>query len=958
MNETPINENNEEKSVGKEKKPLPKKTVIRIASIALAAVLAILAIVLPITLTQCGGTKSLKVTSLGGLGLADVSVTVYDGESVAASGTTDENGAVAVDLGRKQYSVKLANLPDGYTPDSSYSITGGEREVVIAVRSQIVEAEIPAGKIFRVGDVMYDFTLQNAYIYDETATSMTPERVSLAALAKDKKCIILNFFFTTCSPCRAEIPSMLEAYNERSEQNDVLILGISNYATDNDSLVAGFVREFEANYYMAMDSAGIISRFPNVNAFPTTVVVDRYGVISLRHTNSEPSVQFWRNLMQTYTSDDYTNTPGSGDEDVGFIPDKPADFGVEFTKNPKEISDRINKTGVNVTFSADASEASWPWTLADDGESIIPTNSGHRMTPAIIYAELNVPEKDTVVTFDYKMSCVDETDYFYVAVDGKRGMGHQTIQDSGVEGWKEGYAFISLEPGRHDIAFMYYKRSADAAGTEDKVYVKNLRLEKVSDVLSRGLKTDMPYFTARSKNTQGGYDIYEKVTLASDGFYYLDGHVSAEGDKPMLYCDLVNATPFFTSASASIYSEYIAQNNCIFGGRNYYDLLSSFNSWAANSSVSHLVPVTRDLQRALDAIYKSVVPASAPYYNENGWLEFCAFFKHFGPGESLGNPIEGLAYFTAIEAHETTGEADTGNLNSYTFTKVLMPRGILFEFIPEKSGVYNVKGVGKIGCDGDIYDDTLYTSGLSHIYVSPVNSCGSDYHPRNLGEDYDYENTTFNMYHYMEKGRTYYIGVGYSQTEQLGKLSFRIDYMDTQHYEYLTSATAGFLVMGEGNHYVRPIYTDVQFNGTVYVDSKLNKPIYCDFTDNSRMFNLYPIGTLIGKQGNQTFKRKPFDFRRDDGNGGKEEYSVEINGETYECKDYTAVMEAYYDRAVTNTGELYGMVEVDKTLHDVLVLFYYVNYDFDDYEEWLTACYFYDFTDAVKPSPNTITGRH
>lgn len=966
MNNTPINENGEEKSIGKEKKPLSKKMLIRIVSIALAAVLAVLAIVLPVTLTQCGKTKSIKVTSRGGLGLAEVSVTVYDGENVTASGSTDENGVFAVDLGKKDYTVKLDNLPDGFKPESAYKVTGGQKEIVIAVHSEIVQAEIPANKIFRVGDVMYDFTLQNAYIYDANATSMTPKTVSLANLAQDKKCIILNFFFTTCGPCKAEIPAMLEAYHERSEQNDVLILGVSNYATDTDALVAAFVKDTKADYYMGMDTAGIISRFPNVNAFPTTIIIDRYGVISVRHTNSEPTVEFWRNVMQTYTSDDYVNTPVNPDEDEGFVPDKPADFGVEFTKNPQEISDRINKTGVNVTFSADASEASWPWKLADDGESIIPTNSGHMRTPAIIYAELNVTTADTVVTFDYRMSCVKEKDYFYVAVDGKRGMGHQTIKDSGVEGWKDGYAFISLEPGRHDIAFMFYKGSDNEASkaTEDTVYVKNLRLEKLSDVLAKGLETDMPYFAARAKNTSGGYDVYESVSLGDDGFYYLDGHVSSAGDRPMLYCALTEATPFFTSPTASIYSEYIAKNNCVFNGKNYYDLLRSFNSWASSSTVGNLVPVTRDLQRALDAMYKSVVPASAPYYSENGWLEFCAFYKHFGPGESLGNPIEGLAYFTAIKAHETTGEADTGNLNSFEFNRIIMPRGVLFEFVPEKSGVYNVKGIGKLGCDGAIFDETLSSSGLSHIYVDPVNDCSSDYHPRNLGENYDYDNTTFNIYHYMEKGRTYYIEIAYSQVEQFGTLSFRIDYMNTQHYEYLTTATAGYLVIGENNRYVRPIFTNVEYDTVqdVYVDARLKKPIYCDFTDNSRMFNLYSIGVLLGKKGTQTFKRKAFDFRREIGKDSEnkpiyEEYSIVIDGVTYECKDYTAIMEKYYDESVLNSGELYGMHEVDKTLHDILVLFYHLNNGFDDFNEWLTACYFFDYTDAVKPSPNTIIGK-
>ena len=70
---------------------------------------------------------------------------------------------------------------------------------------------------------------------------------------------------------------------------------------------------------------------------------------------------------------------------------------------------------------------------------------------------------------------------------------------------------------------------------------------------------------------------------------------------------------------------------------------------------------------------------------------------HYGKGEGYGNIIEGLAYFTAIEAHETTNEPNTGNLNEVTFDRIYMPRGLLYKFVPSKSGVYKFGGVSKEG---------------------------------------------------------------------------------------------------------------------------------------------------------------------------------------------------------------------------------------------------------------------
>ena len=126
-------------------------------------------------------------------------------------------------------------------------------------------------------------------------------------------------------------------------------------------------------------------------------------------------------------------------------------------------------------------------------------------------------------------------------------------------------------------------------------------------------------------------------------------------------------------------------------------------------------------------------------------------------------------------------------------------------------------------------------------------------------------------------------------------------------------------------------------------------PIYCEFTDNSRMFNKYSIGTLLGKQGNNSIaKLKPFDLT------GVE---IEYMGTKLVGKDYTSIMEAYYDKAVQGkkpTDELYGLTEVTKELREILILFYHKNFKFDDENEWLTACWYYDYTNASKPLPDTI----
>ncbi|MDE6504501.1 MAG: redoxin domain-containing protein [Clostridia bacterium] len=928
-----------------------------ISSIAtFLTVVLISALIVPIAACTPDNLCTIRVASMGGLGLAEVSVSISADGNEIAKGTTDENGNYEVSLENGTYTAKIDNVPNGYKPSDSYTveITNDKKEVVLGVNSSIITGEALPEKQFLTGDIMYDFNIKTTYkaVVSEDAIgnesiSIESGSLSLAEAFEGKKAVLLNFWYVGCSPCKLELPAIMEAYAEYS--NDVAILAINNYPTEGDEEVASYVRTNKVTYPMGKDSADVCKRF-NFNAYPTSIMIDRYGVICEFHVGSVTDTDFWRNWFKKYTDPNYSQNitiGGDVNDNNTAEADKPADFGVEFTKNPEEISKLINSTGTSMTFSPDASEYSWPWKI--EGDSIVPTNSGHYGTPAIIYASLNIPA-NTVLAFEYKLNCKAEDDFFFVAVDGRKGMGTQTIMDSGEKDWRTGYAYITLEEGIHEIAFSYYHVSSTEPDNVARVKVKNLHFITVDQMTADGTSLDIPYYTARSYNPEtGGYDIYSDVKFDdSDGFYHVTGYKGADGKDPILFADMHNATPFFTEARASIYNNYISTSNCTFGGKNYLKELSSYSTWASNSDIKGLVPVTAELKTILDALYKSENPdTTAEYYSEDGWLEFCAFYKHYGDGESIGNPIKGLAYFTAIPAHETTGEPDDGNLNVADFQKLIMPRGLLFKFTPEQSAVYKFSSVCKAGTEAWLFNDGMK---LATTYYNEINYCGDDFYVRNKPEGFDFDNVNFEMFHYLEAGKSYYLLVAFQNTDNLGEIKFRIDNTGKSEHKYLTTVTAGYLVQGENNAYQVPVYADIEFRAEdgYFYSKGSNMPIYCEFTDNSRMFNKYPIGTLLGKQGNLETDLKPFDLTG---------ITLEFEGRTLVGKDFTSIMEGYYDKAVNGknpTDELYGLTEVTEELRDILILFYHSTFKFDDPNEWLTACWYYDYTSASKPSPDTV----
>lgn len=939
------------------------KKTLRAAASFLAALMAFV-LILPLAACNRGG-HVIRVTSMGGIALSGVTVTAYDGGNEVAHGVTDENGEYVLSAEGNSLTVTLSDLPAGYKPKSSYNLNLSEEKTVILVESGIItDEQIPDGTFYKPGQIMYDFEIKNAYVYDETALTMKPRTVKLSELFEGKKAVLLNFFFTTCNPCDAEIPAMVKVYEEYKDK--VAIIGLSNIKTDNDGLVAAFVSKHKSTYPMGMDTAGVIARFtPTVSDFPTSIMIDRYGVICERDTGSQASEDFWRAWFDRYISDDYTPVIPD-EEDPGFVADKPGDFGIEFSADG--MSDRINNTGVPVNFYAANDDVTWPWALDSDGESIVTTNKGHYATRAILFIRVNIPQ-GKALAFDYDISGLAEYDFFYIAVDPNGGMGTQMLEDTGDKDWRTGYAYVPLEAGEHDIAFAYYKTSSEnnIGSLADTVKIKNLRFVDVADFIADTKSMDVPYYAARTLNSNGGYEYYENVALGDDGFYHVQGRDSSAGDAPMMYVDMHNAVPFFTDPThtATIHSEFVLKGNYIFNNRNYRNKLTSYSSFASNSELSGLVPVNEDIKQMLTDIYIDVITKEIGYEEfwdpENGWQEFCVFYVHYGEGESYGNTIKGLAPFTSYKANETTGLPDTSDkINSVTFKRIVMPRGMMFEFVPDKSGVYEFRGINSLDnsgnpvvigkdawlFDGEDFDDEY----SSYLNVRAINAFGADSFVRNQVEDFDFANVNFKMHHYLEEGHTYYILVAFSVVEDLGELKFRIDYLDTDHYEYVTSATSGYLAPGNNNVYYRPVYVQIEKNDDgVYVDTVLKKPIYCDFTDLSRMFNIYSIGELIGKQGNANLKRKPFDL--------SDAEITEVFGETFEAKDYTDIMKEYYDKSIAGkqkTDELYGLVEVDDTLRAVLILFYANNVGFDGELEWLTACWYYDFTDATKPEPDTI----
>ena len=97
------------------------------------------------------------------------------------------------------------------------------------------------------------------------------ELLSLSDL--DGTPLVMNFWYPSCPPCRAEMPD-LEASYQRYRDRGVLFLGVTSLRLDTTEDAKEFIAEIGVTYPVGPDTDGSIMRAYGVNNFPSTVFVN------------------------------------------------------------------------------------------------------------------------------------------------------------------------------------------------------------------------------------------------------------------------------------------------------------------------------------------------------------------------------------------------------------------------------------------------------------------------------------------------------------------------------------------------------------------------------------------------------------------------------------------------------------------------------------------------------------
>ena len=97
--------------------------------------------------------------------------------------------------------------------------------------------------------------------------------------------VMLNFWASWCGPCRQEMP-LLDALHKRYEPLGFTLLGIN--VEEDTAAARRYLNDVPVGFPILFDSRNEVTRAYDVQAMPSTVLVDRDGRMRFLHRGYKP----------------------------------------------------------------------------------------------------------------------------------------------------------------------------------------------------------------------------------------------------------------------------------------------------------------------------------------------------------------------------------------------------------------------------------------------------------------------------------------------------------------------------------------------------------------------------------------------------------------------------------------------------------------------------------------------
>ena len=140
----------------------------------------------------------------------------------------------------------------------------------------------------------FAFLLLNVMAFAQTTNRVIPSvdvkkldgsSFNTDKIQNDGKPMIIDFWATWCSPCKAELNAIAEDYADWQAETGVKLVAVSIDDARNVDKVAPYVNGKGWDYEVLLDVNGDFKRAMNVNMIPHTFLLNGNGEIVWQHTS-------------------------------------------------------------------------------------------------------------------------------------------------------------------------------------------------------------------------------------------------------------------------------------------------------------------------------------------------------------------------------------------------------------------------------------------------------------------------------------------------------------------------------------------------------------------------------------------------------------------------------------------------------------------------------------------------
>lgn len=164
--------------------------------------------------------------------------------------------------------------------------------VLLCASSSAVLADSKAPGL---GDKMPDFSV----------TTIDGSKFTLSEVLKEKQLVLVNLWFSGCTPCRLEFPFMQAAWEKY--QDRVTVVALSVDPRDTPAVLREYTKDVGMTFAVGQDTPGLSETF-HIFSYPTTMLVDRFGNIVYIGAGSILDEGVFTSLFDQFLGEDYSET--------------------------------------------------------------------------------------------------------------------------------------------------------------------------------------------------------------------------------------------------------------------------------------------------------------------------------------------------------------------------------------------------------------------------------------------------------------------------------------------------------------------------------------------------------------------------------------------------------------------------------------------------------------------------